>query len=245
MGEVSEEMGTHMRDLPLRVGVFGAEPWTDRMRKEIEQRLRVQAIDIYGLSEIIGPGVSAECTEQCGLHIMEDHFLAEVIDPVTGEVLDPGEQGELVVTTISKEGIPLLRYRTRDITTLNVEPCRCGRTTARMSRISGRSDDMLIIRGVNVFPSQIESVLLQIPEVAPHYVIYVDRVKNLDELEVHVEVAEESFSDEIKGLEKVERKIKREVESVLGIAVEVKLVEPKSLTRSEGKAKRVIDRRKD
>ena len=243
LNEVSEEMGAPIRELPLRVGVFGAEPWTERMRQEIEKELRISAIDIYGLSEIIGPGVSAECEAKDGLHIMEDHFLAEVIDPATGKVLGPGETGELVITTLTKEGIPLFRYRTRDITSLTHEPCRCGRTTVRMRRISGRSDDMLIIRGVNVFPSQIEGVLLRIPEVAPHYVIYVDRLHNLDTLEIHVEVSEEIFSDEIKKLEQIERRIKAEVESILGVVVDVKLVEPKSITRSEGKAKRVIDRR--
>ena len=244
LNEISEEMGTPIRDLPLRVGVFGAEPWSNRMREEIERELKISAIDIYGLSEIIGPGVSAECEAKEGLHIMEDHFLPEIIDPGTGKVLEPGKMGELVITTLTKEGIPLLRYRTRDITSLNRDPCPCGRTTVRMKRISGRSDDMLIIRGVNVFPSQIETVLLEIPEVAPHYVIYVDRIKNLDSIEVHVEVSEKSFSDEIKKLEGIERKIRTEVESILGIAIDVKLVEPKSITRSEGKAQRVIDRRR-
>jgi phenylacetate-CoA ligase len=244
LNEVAEEMGTPIRDLPLRVGVFGAEPWTKRMREEIETELKISAIDIYGLSEIIGPGVSAECEAKDGLHIMEDHFLPEVIDPATKKVLEPGKTGELVITTLTKEGIPLLRYRTRDITSLTYEPCSCGRTTVRMQRISGRSDDMLIIRGVNVFPSQIEGVLLEIPEVAPHYVIYVDRVRNLDTLEIQVEVSEKIFSDEIKNLERIERRIREEVESILGVVVEVKLVEPKSIERSEGKAKRVIDRRR-
>jgi len=244
LAEVAEaEEQISIRDLPLRVGVFGAEPWSDRMRREIEEKLGVRAFDIYGLSEIIGPGVSAECEAQDGLHIMDDHFYPEVIDPKTGRVLEEGQTGELVVTTLTKEGIPLLRYRTRDVTSLNRCRCRCGRTSVRMSRLAGRSDDMLIIRGVNVFPSQIESVLLKIPEVAPHYLIYVDRVKNLDSLEVHVEVSDRTFSDEVKKLEILERRIKEEVESTLGIVVDIRLVEPKSLARSEGKAKRVIDRR--
>lgn len=244
LAEVAEAQSVPIRDLPLRVGIFGAEPWSNRMREEIEANLNIRAIDIYGLSEIIGPGVAAECEAQDGLHIMDDHFFPEIIDPNTGEALEDGETGELVITTLTKEGIPLLRYRTRDVTFLNSAPCSCGRTSVRMSRLAGRSDDMLVIRGVNVFPSQIESVLLQIPEVAPHYLIYVDRVKNLDLLEAHVEVSEKIFSDEVKQLEKVEARIKNEVESVLGIVVDIKLVEPKSIERSEGKAKRVIDRRK-
>ena len=243
LAEAAEERGVHARDLPLRVGVFGAEPWTDNLRREIEKKLHVSAIDIYGLSEIIGPGVAAECREKKGLHMMEDHFLPEIVDPATGEPLEDGQPGELVVTTLTKEGIPLLRYRIRDITRLNRAPCACGRTTVRMERITGRSDDMLIIRGVNVFPSQIESVLLEIPEAAPHYLIYVDRVKNLDTMEIHVEVSEEMFSDEVKELERIEKRIKAEVESTLGIAVRIKLVEPRSIARSEGKAVRVIDRR--
>ena len=243
LNEVSEEIGTPIRDMPLRVGIFGAEPWTESMRQQIEKELGITAIDIYGLSEIIGPGVSAECEAKAGLHLMEDHFLPEVIDPETGETLEFGRTGELVITTLTKEGIPLVRYRTRDITSLNDERCACGRTTVRMNKVSGRSDDMLIIRGVNVFPSQIESVLLEVPEVAPHYLICVDRVHNLDSLEIQVEVSGKMFSDEIKCLERIERRIKAEVESTLGIVVEVKLVEPNTIARSEGKAKRVIDRR--
>jgi len=243
LNEVSEEIGTPIRDMPLRVGIFGAEPWTESMRQQIEKELGITAIDIYGLSEIIGPGVSAECEAKAGLHLMEDHFLPEVIDPETGETLELGRTGELVITTLTKEGIPLIRYRTRDITSLNDERCACGRTTVRMNKVSGRSDDMLIIRGVNVFPSQIESVLLEVPEVAPHYLICVDRVHNLDSLEIQVEVSGKMFSDEIKCLERIERRIKAEVESTLGIVVEVKLVEPNTIARSEGKAKRVIDRR--
>jgi phenylacetate-CoA ligase len=244
LAEAGEEAGINIKDLPLRVGVFGAEPWTDKMRREIEKTLNIRAIDIYGLSEIIGPGVAAECEHQDGLHIMDDHFLPEVVDPVSGEVLDEGEIGELVITTITKEGIPLLRYRTRDVTSLNRSQCACGRTSVRMHRLTGRSDDMLIIRGVNVFPSQIEDVLLQVPEVAPHYVIYVNRVKNLDLLEVHIEVSDKMFSDEVKKMAQLEKRIKGEVESVLGIVVDIKLVEPKTIARSEGKALRVIDRRK-
>jgi phenylacetate-CoA ligase len=243
LAESAEERGVATRDLSLRVGVFGAEPWTDNLRKEIERKLHVSAIDIYGLSEIIGPGVASECEAKDGLHIMEDHFLPEIIDPATGEPQDDGTTGELVITTLTKEGIPLLRYRVRDITRLTRDPCPCGRTTVRMERVTGRSDDMLIVRGVNVFPSQIESVLLEIPEAAPHYVIYVDRVKSLDSLEVHVEVSEEMFSDEVREMARVEKRIKAEVESILGIAVQIKLVEPRSITRSEGKAVRVIDRR--
>ena len=244
LAEAAEESGFRIKDLPLRVGVFGAEPWSDRMRLEIERNLDIRAIDIYGLSEIIGPGVAAECGVQDGLHIMDDHFLPEVIDPVSGEVLEEEELGELVITTLTKEGIPLLRYRTRDVTSLKRARCACGRTSVRMRRLTGRSDDMLIIRGVNVFPSQIEGVLLQVPEVAPHYVIYVDRVKNLDQLTVDIEVSEKMFSDEIKELARLEKRIKGEIESVLGVVVDIKLVEPRTITRSEGKAQRVIDRRK-
>ncbi len=243
LAEAAEERGISPRDLPLRAGVFGAEPWTEDLRREIEKKLHVSAIDIYGLSEIIGPGVAAECEAKDGLHIMEDHFLPEIVDPDTGEPLGEDRAGELVITTLTKEGIPLLRYRVRDITRLTRARCRCGRTTARMERVTGRSDDMLIVRGVNVFPSQIESALLRIPEAAPHYLIYVDRVKALDRLEIHVEVSEEMFSDEIRERAGIEKRIKAEVESILGIAVTIKLVEPKSITRSEGKAVRVIDRR--
>ncbi len=244
LAEAAEERGVSTCALPLRVGVFGAEPWTDSLRKEIERKLHVSAIDIYGLSEIIGPGVASECEAKDGLHIMEDHFLPEIIDPDTGEPLEEGAAGELVITTLTKEGIPLLRYRVRDITRLTREPCPCGRTTARMERVTGRSDDMLIIRGVNVFPSQIESVLLGIPEAAPHYMIYVDREKTLDTLEIHVEVSEEMFSDEVREMAGIEKRIRGEVESILGIGVKIKLVEPRSITRSEGKAVRVIDRRR-
>jgi len=243
MAEEMEEMGIKKEELKLKAGVFGAEPWTENMRKEIEERFGILAIDIYGLSEIIGPGVASECHLKCGMHINEDHFIPEIIDPETEEVLPPGSKGELVFTTVTKEGLPLIRYRTRDISTLNYEKCECGRTLVRMSKVTGRTDDMLIIRGVNVFPSQIESVLLEVAEVAPHYLLIVDRVDNLDNLEVWVEMNQNMFSDEVKKIEEVERKIKRELESAIGINAKVKLVEPKSIERSEGKAKRVIDKR--
>lgn len=243
--EVAEEMGADFKKLKLKVGVFGAEPWSDIMRKEIEKKLNIDAIDLYGLSEIIGPGVSSECLEaKDGLHVFEDHFIPEIIDPVTEEVLPPGQPGELVFTTITKEAFPVIRYRTRDISTLNYEPCVCGRTHARMARVSGRSDDMLIIRGVNVFPSQIESVLLEIEGVEPHYQITVDRDGALDILEINVEVNETVFSDEIKNLQNLEKRIEHDIKDILGVSATVKLVEPKTIQRSEGKAVRVIDKRK-
>ena len=243
MAETAAEEGIDFAKLPLKVGFFGAEPWSDNMRKEIEQKLSIKAIDIYGLSEIIGPGVASECLIQKGLHVCEDHFLAEIIDPNTGEVLPDGEKGELVFTCITKEALPLIRYRTRDISILYHEPCACGRTHVRMNRVLGRTDDMLIIRGVNVFPSQIESVLLEIGEAEPHYQLVVDREGNLDDLEIWVEVSERLFSDEVRKLEELEGKIRREILSTLGVSAKVKLVEPKTIARSEGKAKRVIDRR--
>ena len=243
MAEEMEEMGLKKEELKIKAGVFGAEPWTENMRKEIQDRLGIMAIDIYGLSEIIGPGVATECQLRCGMHIAEDHFIPEIIDPVTEEVLPLGSKGELVFTTVTKEGLPLIRYRTRDISTLNYEKCECGRTAVRMSKVSGRTDDMLIIRGVNVFPSQVESVLLEMAEVAPHYLLIVDRVDNLDFLEVWVEMNQNLFSDEVKKIEEVERKIRKELDSAIGINAKVKLVEPKTIERSEGKAKRVIDKR--
>jgi phenylacetate-CoA ligase len=243
MAESLAEEGLKLEELALRVGIFGAEPWSDNMRKEIERKLNIKALDIYGLSEIMGPGVSCECWEQDGLHVWEDHFLVEVIDPNTGEVLPDGEKGELVFTCITKEALPLIRYRTRDISILNHEPCPCGRTHVRMHRVMGRTDDMLIIRGVNVFPSQIESVLLEIGETEPHYQLIVDREGNLDDLEIWVEVSERLFSDQVRRLEDLEAKIKREIASVLGISSRIKLVEPKTIPRSEGKAKRIIDKR--
>lgn len=244
LAEEMQELGIKRDELKLKAGVFGAEPWSYKMREEIEERLGILAIDIYGLSEVIGPGVSTECPCKCGLHVQEDHFIPEIIDPLTEEVLPPGSKGEIVFTTITKEGFPLIRYRTRDISSLDYEKCECGRTLVRMSKVSGRTDDMLIIRGVNVFPSQIESVLLEIGETAPHYLLIVDRVNNLDSLEVWVEMTQNMFSDEVKRLEDIERKIRHQIESTLGINAKVKLVEPKTIERSEGKAKRVIDKRK-
>jgi phenylacetate-CoA ligase len=244
MAEEAKAEGIDFKNLKLRVGIFGAEPWSEAMRQEIEAKLNLAAIDIYGLSEIMGPGVAIECIEaKSGLHIWEDHFLPEIIDPGSGEVLREGEQGELVITTITKEGIPLIRYRTRDITSLTYAPCICGRTHARLARMSGRSDDMLIIRGVNVFPSQIESILVRIEGVEPHYLLIVDREENLDTLEVQVEVGEELFSDEIKVLQALAKRIEKEIKENLGVTSRVKLVEPKTIQRSEGKAKRVIDNR--
>jgi len=244
LAESALEEGVEFSSLKLRVGIFGAEPWSESMRREIEEKLNISAIDIYGLSEIMGPGVAIECHEaKCGLHIWEDHFIPEIIDPDTGEPLPEGEKGELVVTTITKEGIPLLRYRTRDITSITYEPCRCGRTHARIARMSGRSDDMLIIRGVNVFPSQIESILMKIEGVEPHYLLIVDRKDNLDSLEVQVEVDERIFSDEVKRLQVLAQTIEKEIKDLLGVTCKVRLVEPKTITRSEGKAKRVLDNR--
>ncbi len=244
LAETGLELGVDFRELPLRIGVFGAEPWTEEMRREIEAKCGIKALNIYGLSEVMGPGVSMECAEaQCGMHIFEDHFLPEIIDPETGEVLPPGSKGELVFTTLTKEGIPLIRYRTRDITTLDYTPCVCGRTMVRMGRILGRSDDMLIIRGVNVFPSQIESLLLEAQGLSPHYQIIVKREGNLDSMEVQVEVSEAMFSDEIKNLQRKESQIQKAIKEFLGVSARVKLVEPHSIERSVGKAKRVIDLR--
>lgn len=244
LSEAIEEAGLKKENLNLRVGIFGAEPWTENMRKEIEAKLGLKAIDIYGLSEIIGPGVSCECEYQCGMHINEDHFVPEIIDPETLQPLPSGERGELVFSTITKEGIPLLRYRTRDLTRLIYDKCECGRTLVRMEKCTGRSDDMLIIRGVNVFPSQIESVLLEMSETAPHYLITIEREDNLDVLNVMVEVQEQFFSDEIRQLEALRKKITQRIQNTLGISVNVKLVEPKTIERTAGKAKRVIDNRK-
>ena len=245
MAEEAKAAGIDFRHLKLRVGIFGAEPWSEAMRGEIEQKLNLAAIDIYGLSEIMGPGVAIECIEaKSGLHMWEDHFIPEVIDPATGQRVAEGERGELVITTITKQGIPLIRYRTRDITSLTYEPCRCGRTHARITRMSGRSDDMLIIRGVNVFPSQIESILVGIEGVEPHYLLIVDRRDNLDTLEIQVEVDERLFSDEVKVLQQLSRRIEKEIKDMLGVTCVAKLVEPKTIQRSEGKAKRVIDNRK-
>ncbi|NLO89096.1 MAG: phenylacetate--CoA ligase [Clostridia bacterium] len=245
IAEVMNEMGIDPeKDIKLKCGIFGAEPWSDNMRQEIEKKLGINAIDIYGLSEVIGPGVAVECLEKNGLHVAEDHFIVEVIDPQTGEPLPEGEMGELVFTSLTKEGLPVIRYRTRDIASITTEPCPCGRTNARMSRVSGRTDDMLIIRGVNVFPSQIESVLLEIGYTEPHYLLIVDRENNLDTLTVLVEVSSKLFADEVRKLEHLGKKIQGAIETALGISVRVKLVEPKTIERSEGKAKRVIDKRK-
>jgi phenylacetate-CoA ligase len=244
LAEAMDEFNIKRSDLKLRVGVFGAEPWTENMRREIEAKWNIKAIDIFGLSEVIGPGVSCECQEQNGLHVNEDHFIPEIVDPVTLQPLPDGETGELVFTTITKEGLPLLRYRTRDLTSLNYEPCKCGRTLVRMHKCTGRSDDMLIIRGVNLFPSQIETVLLNMSETKPHYMIIVDRINNLDTLEVWVEVEQEFFMDRISEFQELTKKIQHNIESATGLGVNVKLVEPKTIERSEGKAKRVIDKRK-
>jgi len=243
--EVAEDMGVKFKDLKFKAGILGAEPWSENMRSEIEQKMNIKAMDIYGLSEVIGPGVSIECVEaQNGLHIFEDHFIPEIINPDTGEVLPLGETGELVFTSITKEAFPVIRYRTRDITSLNPEPCICGRTHVRMNRVSGRSDDMLIIRGVNVFPSQIESVLMDMKNIEPHYQLVVDRVNNLDMLTVMVEVGKDVFSDEIKVLQKLENEITKNIKETIGVSTKVKLVEPKTIARSQGKAQRVIDNRK-
>ena len=244
LAEAIKESGIPREEFKLRVGTFGAEPWSENMRREIEAKLQIKAIDIFGLSEIIGPGVSSECLCQNGLHVNEDHFVPEIIDPKTLAVLPEGEEGELVFTTITKEGLPLLRYRTRDLSSLNYAPCPCGRTLVRMKKCTGRSDDMLIIRGVNLFPSQVESVLLELKETSPHYLLVVDRVNNLDILELQVEM-EESFSlDRVSELEALIKRIRHAMESALGVSLTVKIVEPKTITRSEGKAVRVIDKRK-
>lgn len=245
MAEEAIEMGLDPSKFKLKVGIYGAEPWTNNMRKEIEARWDLKAIDIYGLSEIIGPGVAIECHEgQDGLHLFSDHFYPEIIEPGGETLVSSGESGELVITTLTKEGIPLIRYRTGDIVSMAEEQCpHCGRTSPRISKVKGRTDDMLIIRGINVFPSQIESVLLDIEEAEPHYLLVVDRVGSLDQLEVQVEISEKIFSDEIKVLENLKKKIQREIESTLNIVVNVKLVEPRSIERSMGKSVRVIDNR--
>ena len=231
-------------EIKLKAGLFGAEPWTEEMRQEIEEKLGCKAMDIYGLTEIIGPGVAFECSEQSGMHINEDNFIVETIDPDTGAVLPEGSQGEIVFTCITKEAFPLIRYRTRDIGILTREKCSCGRTLIKMKKPAGRSDDMLIIRGVNVFPSQIESVLLSLGNTAPYYKLIVDRVNNTDMLEIQVELSQEMFSDTIKSLEEEEKRIKNAIDSTLGISAKITLVEPKSIERVEGKAVRVIDKRK-
>lgn len=243
IAEYAREQGIDLAAGPLRAGFFGAEPWCEQMRAEIETKLGIKAYDIYGLTELIGPGVAAECTEQDGLHVFEDHFYPEVIDPETGEVLPAGEKGELVLTTLTRQGTPVLRYRTRDITYLIDEPCRCGRTSRRIHRLMGRDDDMLIIRGVNVFPQQVEEVLLRVEGVEPYYQIIVDREGAMDSLEVDVEMAASLFSDEVKVVLALERRIEHELKQALGIQATVRLVNPKTIERSEGKAKRIVDRR--
>ncbi len=241
----AEELGFDLSRINLKSGLFGAEPWSEGARESIEERLGLSAHDIYGLTEIIGPGVAAECEAKAGLHIFDDHFVPEIIDPDTGEQLPPGEQGELVFTCITKRAFPIIRFRTRDITRLHYEPCECGRTQPRMERITGRTDDMLIIRGVNVFPSQIEEILLKMDEVEPHYQLVLTREGRLDNLEVQVEVSPGMFSDEVRKLEAIEEKIRERLVSTLGIRVDVKLVEPKTIERFAGKAKRVIDNREE
>lgn len=243
LAEAIEEQGL-LPDLHIKTAFCGAEPWTEEMRNEIESRLHIKAHDIYGLSEIMGPGVAGDCEFHSGLHVSEDHFLPEIVSPTTFETLADGENGELVFTTLTKEALPLIRYRTKDLTSISHEKCECGRTTARLSRFKGRSDDMLIIRGVNVFPSQVETALLEMDEASPNYLMIVDRVNNLDTLEVLVEVDEKFFSDEIRELEGLTKKITQTLQQALLIAPKVKLVEPKTLERSEGKAVRVIDKRK-
>ncbi len=244
--DVAQSSGISFKDFHLQYGIFGAEPWTEEMRLDIESKLNIQALDIFGLSEIMGPGVGMECcTAKNGLHLWEDHFIAEVIDPETKEPLPYGETGELVLTTLNKEAQPILRYRTRDLTSLNPVPCRCGRTHVRMSKIMGRSDDMLIIRGVNVFPSQIESILLETEGLSPHYQLILRREGAMDTMEIQVEVDEKIFSDEIKQLQRLEQKIQKTIKEYLGVTTEIKLVEPKSISRSEGKAQRIVDLRKE
>ncbi|HHB76060.1 MAG TPA: phenylacetate--CoA ligase [Desulfobulbus sp.] len=238
------DVGVHPEELKLRVGIHGAEPWSENMREEVERKLGIRAVDIYGLSEVIGPGVAMECLEtDRGMHILEDHFLPEIVDPDTFEPLPYGESGELVFTTLTKEAFPIIRYRTKDLSRLIVEPCKCGRTLVRMEKVTGRTDDMLIIRGVNVFPSQVEHVLMGIKGVEPHYQIEVNREGNLDTMAVLVEVSDQVFSDEVKVLENLTKKIQVEIKDLLGVTCKVKLVEPRTIKRSEGKAQRVIDNR--
>lgn len=244
MAEAAREAGLDPRDSSWQIGVFGAEPWSENMRLEIEKQWNMTALDIYGLCEIIGPGVAMECPCKTGLHLFSDVFYPEIIDPETGKEVPEGQPGMLVLTTLTKTGMPLLRYATRDIVSINYQPCACGRTSPRISKIQGRTDDMLIVRGVNVFPSQIEQVLLNVEETQPHYQLIVDRKPNgMDELEILVEVKEQFFSDEVKRLEAIADVVKNQIESVLGVGISVRLVEPKSIVRSEGKAKRVIDKR--
>ena len=243
LGEEIQKAGIDPGAIKLRVGIFGAEPWSERMREQLESKLNLTALDIYGLSEVIGPGVAMECPEKQGMHIFEDHFLVEIIDPQTGTPLPCGQTGELVLTSLTKEALPIIRYRTRDITVLKEEKCGCGRTFVRMQRVTGRTDDMLIIRGVNVFPSQIESVLLEFGDTEPHYLLVVDRKGSLDDLEIWVELNEKFFSDKVRAMEDLENKLRGRILSVLGVSARIKFVEPRTIPRSEGKAKRVVDKR--
>ncbi len=243
LAESIRESGMPMDEFQLRVGIFGAEPWTDNMRKELEEKLRIKAYDIYGLTEICGPGVGGECQFQNGTHLWEDHFFPEIVDPNTLQPVEPGQTGELVFTTLTREGMPMIRYRTRDLTSLNYEKCECGRTAVRMNRILGRSDDMLIIRGVNVFPSQVESVILELPEFEPYYFIVVDRVNNTDTFLVQVELRQEYYSDEITKILALKKKIAARIQNVVGIHPDIKIMEPRSIERSQGKAKHVQDNR--
>lgn len=245
LADAMAEHGFSLDDIKLKKGVFGAEPWTEKMRNELEKKWGIKAFDIYGLSEIMGPGVSNDCEFHAGLHVNEDHFYPEIVHPDTKEPLPEGEEGELVFTTLTKEGIPLIRYNTRDLSTLNFEKCECGRTLVRMKKITGRSDDMLIIRGVNLFPSQIEHVLLEMGETSAHYMLYVDRHNNLDTLELQVEMDESNLTDTIKDLQNLSKRIQNALNSAIGLSVKVTLVEPKTIARSEGKAVRVVDRRKN
>ena len=242
--EVVAQSGIPLEEFQLRVGAFGAEPWTENMRKELETKLNIKAYDIYGLTEICGPGVGGECECQNGTHLWEDHFFPEIVDPNTLQPVEPGQVGELVFTTLTKEGMPMLRYRTRDLTSLTYEKCACGRTAVRMGRILGRSDDMLIIRGVNVFPSQVESVILELPEFEAHYLIVVDRMNNTDTFQIQVEVRQEYYSDEMNKMIALKKKIAARMQSVIGLQPDIKIVEPRSIERSMGKAKHVIDKRK-
>ncbi|MDR3253172.1 MAG: phenylacetate--CoA ligase [Tannerella sp.] len=244
LAEAIHESEFPIEEFKLRIGAFGAEPWTENMRRELEDKLHIKAYDIYGLTEVCGPGVGGECTCQNGTHLWEDHFYPEIVDPQTLQPVEHGKQGELVFTTITKEGMPMIRYRTRDLTALHYERCTCGRTAVRMDRILGRSDDMLIIRGVNVFPSQVESVILELPEFEPYYVITVDRVDNTDTFQIDVEVRQEYYTDEMTKLMEMKKKVSHRLQSVLGISPDIRLVEPRTIERSQGKAKHVIDKRK-
>ncbi len=244
LGETMRDNGFHVENLQLKTGIFGAEPWTEGMRDEIEKLLNIQALDIYGLTETIGPGVGMECMEgHHGLHVWEDHFFIEILDPDTSEPVPDGEMGELCITTISKEGMPTIRYRTHDLTAIIPEPCPCGRTHRRIRRLRGRTDDMLIIRGVNVFPSQVEAAIMGIPGIAPRYLLVVERTGNLDTLEVQVELSPELVSDEVRRIEELSRTIAKSIEQVLGLSIKLRLMEPGSIERSEGKSKRILDKR--